>query len=360
MKIFFFTTNNKYLKLKKFFFQGYFELFISLILFFIPIIIFLCVAFNCSLFAEYIKFESDLSGQHKPPELFKSQFEKFIITKSSDEKEYNNNSQLSESSKRTNGGYNPIDDLLFNQEQNRSLNKLSEVNFQKKYLFGTDYLGEDLFTKIFLGFEVYIFGGLLALIIAILLGTFLGSVTSFYDHTYLSFVANYIISLINSFPKLLFLFLSVIIWGINLYSICITIGIISSVKLASAISQRIRLLKNQEFIDASKQLGLSNIQVLFKHILYYNCRDIFILYSIFIFSDTILLETTMAYLNFGIRWASIFQNIDVISWGTYINEGKTWLFNGYYWIIVFPTIMILWVIFALNLIADSLKNILKI
>lgn len=366
MSIFFITNNNFIKKIKDFLLYGYLNLFLSTLVLILPISIFLLVVIDSSLLTNYIKFDSKIENQNSLPEVFKSIFKKNLIIENQENSQENSSLNFNfEQNNLDKNKTNSIEEYLFNDKSdNHILNDKDKEEFDNKnnnvFLFGTNYLGNDLFTHLFMGFEIYLIGGLLSIVIAFILGIILGSLSSFYDHTYLGFFANFIINLISSFPKIFFLFLSVIIWGINLFSIMITIGIISSIKLANAISQRIKILKNQEFIDAYRQLGLRNFQILSKHILYYNCRDLFLLYLIFIFADTILLETTMAYFSFGIRWTSIFQNIDISSWGTYINEGKSWILNGYYWIIFFPTILILWVIFSLNLFANSLRKVLNI
>lgn len=227
---------------------------------------------------------------------------------------------------------------------------------QRLFLFGTNSEGRDLFSNLFLGLELYLIGGLISLLVALTLGTIIGSSYAYYSNTVLAKIAKFLEDIISSFPKIIILFIVLIVFDIGLIPIMITIGIMGSTKISNALAQKIYYLKKHEFIDSAKQLGLSHLNILVRHILYYNCRDIFIVYGVYILADTILLESTLAYLNFGAEWVSIFQDISIKSWGMYLAEGKSYLSNGAYWITLFPALFIILFILSLNFIGDGLKE----
>jgi peptide/nickel transport system permease protein len=245
-----------------------------------------------------------------------------------------------------------IEDVFYNEYDNHPNEGSDEINY---YILGTNSEGRDIFTFLFLGFEIYLLGGLLSLFTAIILGITIGVISSYYQKTLLGTTAELVLQTIANIPKVTALFIAVVIFGINVYSIMITIGILSSVKIASALKQRINLLKNLEFVDAAKQLGVSDSSIIFKHLLFYNSRDLLITYFAFIIADTILLETTMAYLNFGVDWVNV-HGYTVISWGTFLKEGKEWVINGVYWILLFPALLTVTLIFSFNLLGEGLKE----
>lgn len=121
------------------------------------------------------------------------------------------------------------------------------------------------------------------------------------------------------------------------------------------LQNRIRTISKEEFIDSAKQLGLSDFKIITKHILFYNCRDVIITSVAFVIADTILLETTMAFLNYGVQMSELFTNIDIISWGTFLEQGKRGINSGEYWLVLYPSLMILLTILASNLIGNGLK-----
>jgi len=178
------------------------------------------------------------------------------------------------------------DEFLFNDEKAGE----EQVENKKHYIFGTDDMGRDLFAFLFLGLEIYLIGGLLALSVSLILGTTLGAILGYSKNRVLIELARLFEDVISSFPKIIVLFITIVVFGIKLFPIMITIGILSSAKISKALTERIKYLNKNEYLDSAKQLGLSNVTILFKHILFYNCRDIFIVYSIFIIADMILLE----------------------------------------------------------------------
>lgn len=297
---------------------------------------YLFVSFNYQGNYSFLTYKLDSSEKLAPPFLFNSQNE-------------------SKSKSLDGSGSNFLFDNSNSSVENLSTNGDSNFN-NKLFLLGTNSEGRDLFTYLFLGFGIYIIGGFIALLVSLIFGTILGSMSAYFEPGLISNIAKFIEDIINSFPKIIILFLALILFGVSLYPIMITIGIINSTNISKALYQKIKYLKNNEFIDSARQLGLNDLNILIRHILYYNCRDIFIVYGVFVIADAILLESTLAYLNFGIDWNNIINGINVKSWGTYLAEGKEYILSGKTWITIFPAIFLLLLLMSLNFIGEELKK----
>lgn len=252
---------------------------------------------------------------------------------------------------------NSIDTALFRLSDNVINKSVSDETTERNNinLLGTDEIGRDLFTYLLLGFEIYFLGGLLSVVVALFFGVLLGTISVYYETKLIGKLARLVLEFLQGLPKILFLFTSVIIFGVNFLSIMITIGLVSSLKVSDMLQNRIRTISKEEFIDSAKQLGLSDFKIITKHILFYNCRDVIITSVAFVIADTILLETTMAFLNYGVQMSELFTNIDIISWGTFLEQGKRGINSGEYWLVLYPSLMILLTILASNLIGNGLK-----
>ena len=216
--------------------------------------------------------------------------------------------------------------------------------FSGEYLLGTDYLGRDILTRIILGTEAYFIPGLLAVGLAVFFGGLLGSIT-----VYFSLTAKKTINLFNnslqSMPRLVILFLFIAIFEPDIYLIMAIIGISHIPSIAKLINQRIIVLKEKSFIDSAIASGLSPLTILFKHILWFNCRAILISQAALIMSEAILMETSLSYLGFGV------QEPDA-SWGNMIQSGANYLLQGQVWSSTIPAIAVMLALSALFLLSS--------
>jgi len=91
----------------------------------------------------------------------------------------------------------------------------------------------------------------------------------------------------------------------RLYIDMIVLGVFSSPKLAISLQHKITLLRKNEFILAAKAMGMSNIRLIFKHILWYECSGIILLNSVNIIIQAVMVEIFLTYFNFGSDQLSI-------------------------------------------------------
>jgi ABC-type dipeptide/oligopeptide/nickel transport system permease subunit len=114
------------------------------------------------------------------------------------------------------------------------------------------------------------------------------------------------------FPPLILAWLVARILDPPLVVIALTIGVTESARLGFSISNKITTLAQEEFIDAAKELGLSDWRIITRHILWTNCRELLLIHSIFAVSTFIMIELYLGYLGAG--------SFEV--WGEVIN--RTW------------------------------------
>jgi peptide/nickel transport system permease protein len=226
------------------------------------------------------------------------------------------------------------------------------------HILGTDNDGRDIFIRVLNGASTYLYAGALTVFISLLIGIFLGSVTGYYRGRFTEVIAGYITSVLDAYPRIVILIIVAFISHFNLYAITIALGVLNATRIARIISGTIESLKNTDFILAAKEIGLSDITIIGKHIVWYNCRHLLSIQIIYGFASVILIEATLSYIGYGI-------GEPLVSWGRMIYEGSggRYPFNfveGIYWQAVPPAMAIIGTILGLNLLGDGMSKLLNV
>jgi len=212
------------------------------------------------------------------------------------------------------------------------------------HILGTDYLGRDLFNRLLLGTHAYLLPGLMAVSISILFGALLGSLTLFANKR-LRKVITLSTELMQTTPRLVILLLIIAIFEANIYYVMLVIGITNIPTVANLISHRIDILRNKRFIEASIANATPIHILIFKHILWYNCRTILISQAALGMAEAVLMETSLSYLGFGVQEPTP-------SWGNMVQAGSNYLLQGNLWSSSIPALAIMSVLLAFYLLAE--------
>ncbi len=216
---------------------------------------------------------------------------------------------------------------------------------------GTDFMGRDLLTRLILGIQAYFLPGLTAIAIALTVGSFGGVVAGYWGGR-LNLVVTYAANLIDSFPRLVLILLMVAVFKPDIYLIMIVVGITNVPIVAGLIKSKVMLLKEKNFIEAAVALGLGNFRIIFKHILWHNCRALLIIQATLGMAEAILIETSLSYLGFGVQEP-------IPSWGNMVQAGSNYFLQGQFWPSTAPALAILFTILGFHLLGDGLNNILE-
>ncbi|MFW6139015.1 MAG: ABC transporter permease [Spirochaetota bacterium] len=217
------------------------------------------------------------------------------------------------------------------------------------HLFGTDYLGRDIFSRIVKGTEAFFIPGLLAITIATVFGITFGIISGF-SPPILSRVVFYILNIIDSIPRFILILMIIAIFSPSIYLIMVFVGITSIPKIASYTSSKVDVLKNQGFIEACRALGLSQKSIIFKHIVWLSSKSVLIIQATLGMGEAILIETSLSYLGIGVQEP-------IPSWGNMVAMGKDFFFQGKIWLSTIPALVILVTIMGLYLLGDGLNSV---
>jgi peptide/nickel transport system permease protein len=219
------------------------------------------------------------------------------------------------------------------------------------HLLGTDFMGRDILARLIIGIQAYFLPGLLAIALALALGTCFGVLAGYWGGG-LDTASTYVSNLLNSFPRLVLILLMVAAFKPDIYLVMTVVGITNAPTVASLIKSKIQFLKQKNFIEAATALGLKNAVIIIKHILWHNCRSVLIIQATLGMAEVILIETSLSYLGFGVQEPTP-------SWGNMVQSGANYFMQGKFWPSTAPAMAILLTIMGFHLLGDSLNNILE-
>lgn len=219
------------------------------------------------------------------------------------------------------------------------------------HLLGTDFMGRDILSRLIIGIQAYFLPGLLGIGIALIVGTCFGVLAGYWGGA-LDTAATYLSNLLNSFPRLVLILLMVAAFKPDIYLVMTVVGITNVPTVALLIKSKIQFLKQKNFIEAATALGLKTLTIIFKHVLWHNCRSVLIIQATLGMAEAILVETSLSYLGFGVQEPTP-------SWGNMVQSGANYLMQGKFWLSSAPALTILLTILGFHLLGDGLNNILE-
>ncbi len=218
------------------------------------------------------------------------------------------------------------------------------------YLLGTDDQGRDLFSAILYGLRTSIFVGIVSAAVALLIGASIGLVSA-YAGGRTDAVLMRIVDIQLSFPAILIALIFLAILGQGVDKIIIALVVTQWAYYARTVRGSALVESKRAYIDAARSMALPDRRIIFRHILP-NCLPPLIVVATMRVAYAIMLEATLSFLGIGLP-------VTEPSLGLLISNGFDYMLSGDYWISVFPGITLLLLIVGINLIGDSLRDILN-
>jgi peptide/nickel transport system permease protein len=221
-----------------------------------------------------------------------------------------------------------------------------------RYLFGTDELGRNVFARMLQGSFVSLSVGLVAVGISLTLGVVIGGLAGFYGERKLLFIS--VDSLLMRFTDVVlcfptfFLILTVVaLLPPSIYNIMAVIGMTSWMGTARFVRAEFLSLRERDFVSAAHALGLSELRIIFRHLVPNAMAPVLVTASIDV-AYAILTESGLSFLGFGVR-------PPFATWGNILADGRNYIFDAP-WLFVIPGTAILVVVLAFNLVGEGLRD----
>lgn len=213
---------------------------------------------------------------------------------------------------------------------------------------GTDALGRDLLSRVIWGGRTSIAVGFMAAFISLVIGLTLGGVAGYYGGLLDDLLCR-ITDIFLVIPVFFLALFIVAIYGGNIFYVMIVIGFLIWPSNARITRAQVLTVKEREFVQASKVIGVSNFRILFYHIIPNSIQPV-IANTILQSAGAMITEAGLSFLGLG--------DPNAITWGKMIYHGQSFI-TTCWWLSFFPGLMLLLTTFALHLIGDAVTRILS-
>lgn len=256
--------------------------------------------------------------------------------------------------------YDPERSSLSEKENPPCIHLLGCPSDQPQHIMGTDELGRDLFTRILYGGRVSLSIGVMAMALAVLVGASIGGLSGFYggwvDNILMRFT-----DMMLAFPQLFILIILAIALRdlpiealrgtafASVMSIVLVIAVLAWMQVARLVRASFLSLKEKEFSEAARCLGVPNWRIMLRHLLP-NAMSPIIVAATFRVATSIITESGLSYLGFGVQPPTP-------TWGNMLKNAQTMMTRAP-WTAIFPGLMIFVTVIAINFIGDGLRDAL--
>ncbi len=221
------------------------------------------------------------------------------------------------------------------------------------FLFGTDSLGRDVFSRVIYGTRISTTVGLVGIFLSFLFGIIIGGISGYYGGPF-DIIIQRIIEILRSIPTLpLWMALSAAVpanWSpVKVYfAISIILSFIGWTGLAREVRSKFLSLREEDFVTAAKLAGASEGRIIFRHLLPSFLSHIIASLTLSI-PGMIIGETSLSFLGLGIRPPAI-------SWGVLIQDAQNFRTVALAPWLLLPVIFVILVVLSFNFVGDGLRD----
>lgn len=230
-----------------------------------------------------------------------------------------------------------------------------------EHWFGTDSVGRDVFNRIIYGGQISLFIGVIAVFIAVTLGTLIGGVAAYYGG-WIDAVLMRFTEAMLAIPSLFLLIVlakfigrevgQVVIFGRTFSGsigiVILVIGLTSWMYLARIVRANVLSLKELDYVSAARALGANDRRIFFSHLVPNTLGPIIVSATLGL-AGAILTEAYVSFLGLGVQQPTS-------TWGNMMQQAQSFLIRGAWWMWVFPSAFIVAIILCINLVGDGLRD----
>ena len=214
------------------------------------------------------------------------------------------------------------------------------------HLLGGDNLGRDIFSRVLLGTQASIFIGFTVVLAAMIVGSLIGAVSGYVGGAVDSAIMR-VVDFQLSFPFILLAIIFMAVLGPGLWSTMAALAFAIWVNYARLVRGETLKLRELEFIQAARVIGVGNVAIVLRHILPNVLPTIIVMATLDV-AWVIIFEAALSFLGLGVQPPTP-------SWGVMISEGRNYLYESH-WMSLGPGLAILLTSIGINLLGDFLRD----
>jgi peptide/nickel transport system permease protein len=219
-----------------------------------------------------------------------------------------------------------------------------------KHFLGTDELGRDVFTRLLYGGRVSLGIAISATVLQLLIGVTLGCISGFYG----KWIDNAIMRIVDTvmcFPFFVIAITIAALIGPSVWNVILIIGLLQWTGVARIVRAEILSLKKSEFIEAARAMGLSNFEIITKHLLPNTLSPVIVNATLSV-AQGILMEAGLSFLGLGVKQPQP-------SWGNILSAAQSMRVLQYEWWLWIPAGLFVFLsVLSINFVGDGLRDAL--
>ena len=217
------------------------------------------------------------------------------------------------------------------------------------HLFGTDFMGRDMFWRCIKGLSNSILIGILASVVSSFIALLFGVSSAIIGGAYDKFI-NWCVDLCMGIPHLILLILISFMLGRGTTGVTVAVAITHWPSLTRLVRAEVLQIRSAQYVRASYKMG-SKFEVAVKHIIPH-VLPVYLIGVVLLFPHAIMHEAAITFLGFGIP-------AEIPAIGVILSEAMNHIATGKWWLAVFPGLMLLSVVVLFDVIGENLKRLIN-
>lgn len=238
--------------------------------------------------------------------------------------------------------------IIRNLDYQTVVTEKKNLSPSSEFWWGTDAMGRDLFTRVWIGTRISISVALIATVIDIVVGCLYGGIAAYLGGI-VDEIMMRIVEVLNSIPYLIITLLILVVLGNGYFQLMLALCLTAWTSTARMIRGQILQLRESEYVLSAEALGASPMRIILKHLLP-NTIGLIILDVASTIPSVIVSETILSFLGLGL-------NIPAFSLGSLLSAGQQAM-AFYPYQLLFPTIILCLLILSFNVLGDGLRDAL--
>ncbi|MEM1485045.1 ABC transporter permease [Oscillospiraceae bacterium PP1C4] len=238
--------------------------------------------------------------------------------------------------------------VIYDYEKDVIMQNISErlQSPSLEHPFGTDEVGRDIMARVIYGARYSLPIGMVAVIVAVLLGVTLGAIAGYYGGMVENLLMRFA-DVFASIPHILLAIVVVSVLGQSTLNLMIAVGVTSTPAFIRVARAAVLTVRNQEYIEAARAIGVKNWKIILFHILPNSLSPIIVQTTLRV-GSAIISASSLCFLGLGVP-------APAPEWGGLLAAGRKYI-RDYSYMTLFPGLAIMVTVLALNLLGDGLRD----